>query len=393
MIKYLRPNSWIKFDKLALFDELTSAKAAVLSLTSIPYQRNWVESLQYLTLKREVAGTSRIEGAQFTEAELEKAIDTTVEDLITRSQRQARAAIRAYRWIADLQDDCPINLDLVMMIHRLVVEGADDDHCEPGKLRSKDENVTFGVPKHRGADGGDECKEVFNELLNQASTVFREHDPLIQALAVHYHFASIHPFSDGNGRTARALEALILQRAGLRDTSFIAMSNYYYDEKNNYLAALSSTRAANHDLTEFLRFGLRGIATQCDALRKEINLHISRSLYKEMMFKLFNKLKTSRKRVIQERQLIVLKMLLGESRIQWEDLIEKADHVYVDLKNPLRALVRDINQLGHLGAIHVWKDDEDIFIQTNLAWPSEISESDFMNKLRELPTAKTYDFL
>ena len=38
----------------------------------------------------------------------------------------------------------------------------------------------------------------------------------------------------GDGRTARALEALMLQRTGLRDTLFIAMSNYYYEQKTGY---------------------------------------------------------------------------------------------------------------------------------------------------------------
>jgi Fic family protein len=40
-------------------------------------------------------------------------------------------------------------------------------------------------------------------------------------------FAAMHPFADGNGRTARALEALLLQRAGLREACFIPMSNYF----------------------------------------------------------------------------------------------------------------------------------------------------------------------
>jgi Fic family protein len=38
---------------------------------------------------------------------------------------------------------------------------------------------------------------------------------VIQALALRYHFAAMHSFMDGNGRTARALEALMLQRVGL----------------------------------------------------------------------------------------------------------------------------------------------------------------------------------
>ena len=66
--------------------------------------------------------------------------------------------------------------------------------------------------------------------MKELDTSFRGHDILIQALAAHYHFAAMHPFLDGNGRTARALEALMLGGAGLRDTCFIAMSNYYYEE-------------------------------------------------------------------------------------------------------------------------------------------------------------------
>ena len=87
---------------------------------------------------------------------------------------------------------------------------------------------------------------------------FPQHDLLIQALALHYHFAALHPFLDGNGRTARAVEALMLQRAGLRDSLFIAMSNYYYDEKEAYLTKLKEVREREHDLTPFLHFGLKG---------------------------------------------------------------------------------------------------------------------------------------
>ena len=85
-------------------------------------------------------------------------------------------------------------------------------------------------------------------------------------MATHYHFEAMHPFEDGNGRTARALEALLLQRAGLRDTAFIAMSNYYYEEKPRYLSVLTEVRGGRHNLTAFLKFALRGVTLQCDRL-------------------------------------------------------------------------------------------------------------------------------
>jgi hypothetical protein len=48
----------------------------------------------------------------------------------------------------------------------------------------------------------------------------------------------------------------MLQRAGLRDSAFIAQSNYYYLEKECYLAVLAEVRIQNHDLTAFIKFGL-----------------------------------------------------------------------------------------------------------------------------------------
>ncbi|MBI3680677.1 MAG: Fic family protein, partial [Acidobacteria bacterium] len=193
----------------------------------MPFQRGWAEALQQVQLKHEVAGTSRIEGAEFTDRELEAALEHTPEELITRSQKQAHAAVQTYRWISELADDRPIDHNMMCEVHRRMVTGADEDHCAPGEIRAEDHNVTFGSPPHRGAEGGKECQEAFLGLSHALQHEFLAHDLLIQALAIHYHFAAIHPFLDGNGRTARALEALMLQRAGLRNTLFIAMSNYY----------------------------------------------------------------------------------------------------------------------------------------------------------------------
>ncbi len=394
MIRYKKPTNWINYDKPALVADLTEAKASVMSLKTVPYQRNWVEKLQYVQLKREIAGTSKIEGADFTENELEAALSETAEELFTRSQKQAWAAKNTYTWIAGLEDDKPLDVNLISEIHRRLVTGADDDHCPPGQLRGKDQNVTFGVPPHRGAEGGEECREMFMSLIYAAQHEYNDHDKLIQALALHYHFASIHPFLDGNGRTARAMEALLLQRVGLRDSAFIAMSNYYYDEKSHYLDALAHSRANNHDLTHFLIFGLRGIASQCKRLLAEINKHISKAIYQNLMFELFNRLKSKRKRVIAQRQIDILKILLESDAIEWNELIPRAITTYNSLKNPMIALVRDVNQLGYLGAIEVSKGEDDkIMIEIRLEWPSEISETDFLEKIKELPKAKTYPFL
>lgn len=207
-IRYITPTHWIKYEIPSILNPLVEAKAAVKALKATPYQRDWVDRLQDIQLKMEVAGTSRIEGAEFTDMELDVALEEPAENHFTRSQRQAAAAASTYRWIASLPDDRPIDEGLVLEIHRRMVTGCDDDHCEPGRIRGRDHNVTFGFPLHRGCEGGQSCKVAFARLLEAVQREYPAHDPLIQAVAIHYHFAAMHPFQDGNGRTARALEAL-----------------------------------------------------------------------------------------------------------------------------------------------------------------------------------------
>jgi Fic family protein len=203
MVRYELPRNWIAYNKVAIFDALMGANSARLALTEMPYQRSWADDLQKVQLGREVAGTSRIEGAEFTEKELDAAMRENPQQLETRSQKQAAAAVSAYRWIAKPESDRPLDLALVLEVHRRLVTGCDDDHCPPGRLRGKDQNVIFGTPRHRGCEGGEEREKAVAALVEAGRNVFREHDPLIQALALHYHFAAMHPFLDGNGRCDR----------------------------------------------------------------------------------------------------------------------------------------------------------------------------------------------
>ena len=390
-VRYQVPDRWVKYDALALVNELTNAKAAVLSLTTIPYQRSWAESLQEMELKREVAGTSRIEGAEFTDQELDVALlEETPEDALTRSQRQARAAKSTYRWIVALPDDRPINADLIREVHRRVVTGCDDDHCPPGELRSAGHNVTFGEPRHRGTEGGQECLEAFQSFCEALYGELQEHDPLIQALTLHYHLGSMHPFHDGNGRTARALEALVLQRTGLKDELFIAMSNYYYDEKPMYLKTLSEARANNYDLTPFLAFGLRGITKQCRRLLDEIRVHVAKSLYHDVMYRMYGRLRSTRKRALAHRQVAILEYLIdNEEPIELDDLYLVMFKEYHTLRAPGKALIRDLNSLIRLKAIKVNMVEKKFFISVRLKWATEITETTFYSEINRLPEAKT----
>ncbi|OFV96284.1 MAG: hypothetical protein A3F68_09700 [Acidobacteria bacterium RIFCSPLOWO2_12_FULL_54_10] len=399
-IKYVSPKNWVKFNHPELFEELSNAKAAVMSLKSIPYQRRWVQEIQQIQLKMEVAGSSRIEGAEFVGNELEVAIKAqSPEQLLTRSQKQANSAVKAYKWIAEIPDDKPIDEKLICDVHRLVVTDCDDDHCAPGRIREQDHNITFGIPMHRGATGGEETAAALRQLAKEAHTNFRDCDPLIQALALHYHLVAIHPFGDGNGRTARILEALLLQRASLKDSLFIAMSNYYYEEKATYLSSLSEVRARDYDLTPFLKFGLKGIAKQSERLMNLIKTQVSKEIFRNLMHDLFTRLQSTRKRVIVPRQLAILEKLLNmDGEIEYSQLADAVRDDYKKRKFPFQAFLRDVAKLIVLGAIEMRHDENDpkhtrTFLKINLEWPTTITDTEFFARLEKLPKSKTYGFL
>jgi Fic family protein len=400
VIPYMRPNDWVRYDIARILQPLSDAKAAVLSLTSVPFQKSWAEKLQAVQLKQEVAGTSRIEGADFTEHELDEALDAGVgSESMTRSQRQARAAVNTYRWIAKLPGDRPITCDLILETHRRIITGCDDDHCPPGQIRQADQNVTFGTPRHRGAEGGRPCAEAFNALCDALSRQFTEHDILIQALALHYQFGAMHPFLDGNGRTARALEALMLQRAGLRDALFIALSNYYYDEKANYLRSLSAVKEQGGDLTPFLIFGLVGITQQCRRLLAEINKNILKAMFRDLANDLFHRLSSTKKRVIAKRQLSIISHLLERDKVIVPELYKAIKPEY-QLKEPWTAFVRDVVALRNLGAVELIFDTKDnpapadkVWASIRLQWPTEITETAFFQKVRQMPRSKNFNQL
>ncbi len=390
-IQYHLPDCWISYDQRAVHKSLLSAKAPIKALRMIPFRRRWADETHSNQLKLEISGTSQIEGAEFLGDEFDKALQAgTHAELETRSQRQAKSALKAYQWVAGVPDDQPISPDLIKTIHRLVVTGCDDDHCEPGELRGADQNVTFGSPRHRGALGGRVCKLALQGLAKEAATTFRSHDPLIQASAAHYHFAAMHPFLDGNGRTARALEALMLQRAGLRDVLFVPMSSFYLRAKDDYLENLAESRRHNHDLTPFLRFTLRGVEAEASRLTAMLAREASKEIFRNLVNDLLAELANTRMRVIVRRQLTLVAHLLDEDQeMEIQALAAEVREHYKTRKDPLAALTRDVIRLEALGAARLRFDSGElgrgVLVSINLDWPKTMTVARFFQLVKELP--------
>jgi len=200
----------------------------------------------------------------------------------------------------------------------------------------------------------------------------------------------MHPFQDGNGRTARAVEALVLQRAQLKDVLFVAMSNYYYDEKDAYLTALSEVRERNCDLTPFLKFGLRGIASQCRRLLGEIRTHVQKSLFRDVMSQMYGRLLSTRKRGLAQRQCELLTVLLDQNKAtRLTALFDVVEKHYRSLRAPTKAYLRDLVHLEALKAVTITREGESYLISVRLEWSTEITETEFFRQINRAPKAKT----
>ncbi len=383
--QYILPKQWIRYDVEAVAGPLVEAKTAAQVLSRLPYLPQWIAEAHREQLRLEAVGTTRIEGAQFTPREQEEAL-TAPDDAwagLTHSQRQLRAASDTYTWMREQPADRPVTADLILGIHRRVVTGCDDDHCEPGALRRLDNNVTFGDPRCRGAEGGDPVAAAFEQLCGAIASEFQRHDRIVQAVALHYHLGAMHPFGDGNGRTARALEAFMLREAGVNDMVMVSLSNYYYEHQSEYLAALYESRAHGHDLTPVLTFALQAISDRCNALANDITDQSKRVLFREFARSLYSRLRSPRKRVLAERQLHILNVLLDSGGMEFIELFRQIEHNYLHLQYGFRARIRDIFDLVRMDAVRLNEGQ----LKVNLDWPQQTSETELVERFENLPRA------
>ena len=269
-----------------------------------------------------------------------------------------------------------------------MVTGCDDD-----PLRNLARYVRQGWMLHSerqdvaGAVGGEGCRIAFEGLINAIASEFHGHDRIIQALAAHYHIGAMHPFGDGNGRTARALEAFMLRRAGVNDNVMVSLSNYYHERQDEYLDALAETRRRGHDLTPFLMFTLTAVANRCNALAEIITVNLKRLLFREVAESLFGQLRSPRRRILGQRQLQVLNILLDGNVTDLDGLIRSAWQHYAELKFPRRALARDLGELLALDAITLDVSDDSDAIAVNLDWPQQFAESELLERYERAPAA------
>ena len=166
-------------------------------------------------------------------------------------------------------------------------------------------------------------------------------NPVLKAGIAHYILVAIHPFVDGNGRTARALATLILYKEGYDFKKFFALEEYYDREAEGYFAILQKTSRSKpdlfeRDLTEWLTYFTEGLAIEIGKVKNEV-LELSKDL----------KIKRKMGQIaLNERQVRLVEYIQDYGQIsnkEWRGLIHfvSEDTILRDLKDLMnKGLIR-----------------------------------------------------
>jgi Fic family protein len=111
------------------------------------------------------------------------------------------------------------------------------------------ERVHFEAPEAQRLEAE---MTAFLEWFNASLSV----DPVLKAGIAHFWFVTIHPFEDGNGRTARAIADMALARADATPDRFYSMSSQIEAERKNYYRKLELAQRGDVDITDWLAWFL-----------------------------------------------------------------------------------------------------------------------------------------
>lgn len=127
-------------------------------------------------------------------------------------------------------------------------------------------------------------------------------DPVLKAAIAHLWFITIHPFDDGNGRTARAVTDMLLARADGSPQRFYSMSAQIQVQRNSYYAILEKTQKGSSDITAWLLWFLDCLTLALTATETTLERVLTKA-------KFWEKHATT---ILNERQILMLNKLLGQ---------------------------------------------------------------------------------
>ncbi len=223
--------------------------------------RDGEDRFLYNSLMEEAIASSQLEGASTTRA---------VAKRLLRSGRRPRdkheqMILNNYNAILELRDckDVELTPELLCHIQEVITHKTLSNADAAGRFRNEQDDavcvvdartdeVIYSPPSVSSIDW--RIKELC-DFANERSKPFIH--PVIKAIILHFMLGFIHPFVDGNGRTARAIFYWFMLKSGYWIFEFLPISRIVLDAPAKYVRAYLYSENDNGDLTYFIQYHLR----------------------------------------------------------------------------------------------------------------------------------------
>lgn len=242
-----------------------------------PIRKN--EKSRYLlsSIMEEAIASSQIEGAVTTRKAAKDMLRKNRTPRDTSEQMILNNFITIQK-VVSLKDE-DLTIERLLELHRTMTSHTLGNHADEGAFRTRDDihavDAIDGEIVHR-PPSHTELPQLMDELIaffNTNEDVNFIH-PVIKGIIVHFMIGFIHPFSDGNGRTARTLFYLYLLKKGYWLTEYLSISRLILRSKTQYAKAFQYTEIDDNDLTYFITYKLRTMELAFDALKEYLQRKI-----------------------------------------------------------------------------------------------------------------------
>ena len=239
---------------------------------------------------QEAKSSSEIENIFTTDDELYKAISTTDTTISPAAKEVLRYRESLWTGIDHIRKKESIDLDTIIQIYQNIKQTQTGIRSEHSNIRiiKGGKSITSGEVVYTPPKGDD----ILNELLDNLFAFINSEkqfdlDPLLKMAISHYQFEAIHPFSDGNGRTGRILNSLILMSKGLLSQPILYLSKYIINNKDSYYHYLNGVSSrgdwkrwllfmltAVNETANYTAMKIEEITQQFEATRYHVEKHI-----------------------------------------------------------------------------------------------------------------------
>ena len=368
MRAYERSHPWLTF-KARLDDVpvpvwmlLGEARSKCDHIAGVPMKPEVASHLLQVFLAKGVQGTTAIEGNTLTQQQVEAVVAGQKPDVPASKAYQVQEVtniIEALNTVLlpELLEGSlsALTPGRVKTFNALVLKDLElEEGVVPGKVRE----FSVGVMRYRGAPAED-CEYLLDQLCawlsgpnfdasaNQAE--LQVPIAILKAILAHLYLAWIHPFGDGNGRTARLVEVQILATAGIPHVACHVLSNHYNQTRAEYYRQLDLASASGGNVIPFVEYALRGLV---EGLAEQLKLVRVQQLDVAWREHVYDKLRHVRHEAGRRIRELVLELSSRTAPVAKKDMPNMSPTLAVAYsKKTEKTLSRDLNSLEQLDLV------------------------------------------